>query len=82
MAVDATAGAAVTGDSVDEKAIRSDAEAFAKLYTAHDIKGLMAMFVPTAEMIDEDGVVTKGRDAIEQRIVPQPLRQRPTPRCR
>jgi len=50
--------------SPDEKAIRASAEAFTKLYNDHDAKGLAALFSPNAEMIDEDGLVTKGRDEI------------------
>jgi uncharacterized protein (TIGR02246 family) len=51
-------------ESPDEKAIKASAEAFTKLYNDHDAKGLAALFSPNAEMIDEDGLVTKGRDAI------------------
>jgi uncharacterized protein (TIGR02246 family) len=51
-------------ESPDEKAIRASAEAFTKHYNNHDAKGLAALFSPNAEMIDEDGLVTKGRDEI------------------
>lgn len=50
----------------DEKAIRASAEAFTKLYNDHDAKGLGALFAPKAEVIDEDGNVTRGREAIQQ----------------
>jgi uncharacterized protein (TIGR02246 family) len=50
----------------DETTIRTSAEAFTKLYNAHDAKGLAALFAPKAEMIDEDDQVVKGRDAIEK----------------
>jgi uncharacterized protein (TIGR02246 family) len=53
-------------DDPDEKAIRASAEAFSKLYNAHDAKGLAALFAPKAEMIDEDDNVVKGREAIEK----------------
>src|SRR5262249_30486060 len=53
-------------ESPDEKAIRASAEAFTKLYNDHDAKGLAALFSPKAEMIDEDGLVTKGRDEIQK----------------
>jgi uncharacterized protein (TIGR02246 family) len=50
----------------DEKAIRASAEAFTKLYNAHDVKGLAALFAPKAEMIDENDNIVKGREAIEK----------------
>jgi uncharacterized protein (TIGR02246 family) len=52
--------------SPEEKDVRENVERFEKLYNAHDIKGLVAMFTPRAEMIDDDGTVTKGREAIEE----------------
>jgi len=52
-------------EDTDEKAIRASAEAFTKLYNAHDAKGLAALFSPKAEMIDEDDNVVKGKEAIE-----------------
>lgn len=60
----ATSTAAV--EDADEKTIRASAEAFTRLYNAHDSKGLAAMFTPKAEVIDEDGLVTRGREAIEK----------------
>jgi uncharacterized protein (TIGR02246 family) len=57
--------AAKSAEDPEEKIIRAGAEAFTKLYNAHDAKGLAALFTPKAEMIDEDGQVTKGREAIE-----------------
>ena len=59
---DATAAA----DDADERAIRAGAEAFAKAYNAHDAKGLAALFALKAEIIDEDGGLTRGREAIEK----------------
>ena len=50
----------------EEKVIRASAETFTKLYNAHDAKGLAALFAQKAEMIDEDGNVVKGREAIEK----------------
>jgi len=49
----------------DEKLIRASADAFTKLYNAHDSKGLAALFAPKAEMIDENDNVVKGREAIQ-----------------
>jgi len=60
-----SADPAAAAEGADEKAIRATAEAFTKLYNAHDSKGLAALFAPKAEMIDEDGLVTRGREAIE-----------------
>lgn len=54
--------------SPDETAIRQNAASFVKLYNAHDVKGLLALFTPRAEMIDESGKMTKGREAIEQAL--------------
>jgi len=50
----------------EEKVIRASAEAFTKLYNAHDARGLAALFAPKAEVIDEDGSVVKGQAAIEK----------------
>jgi uncharacterized protein (TIGR02246 family) len=52
--------------SAEEKEVRENVERFEKLFNAHDAKGLAAMFTPHAEMINDDGTVTKGREAIEQ----------------
>jgi uncharacterized protein (TIGR02246 family) len=68
-----TAGPAKPGDAAepsdDEKAIQAAADAFTRIYNAHDAKGLAALFASNAEMIDEDGVVVKGREAIEASFV-------------
>jgi uncharacterized protein (TIGR02246 family) len=53
-------------ESADEQALRGSAEAFTKLYNAHDSKGLAALFAAKAEMIDEADEVVKGREAIGQ----------------
>ena len=52
-------------ETADEKSIRASADAFTKLYNAHDSKGLAALFALKAEMIDENDQVVKGREAIE-----------------
>jgi uncharacterized protein (TIGR02246 family) len=59
-------GSGTPAEDPDEKAIRASAESFTKLYNAHDVKGLAALFSPKAEMIDEDDNVMKGREAIEK----------------
>ncbi len=65
----AKADAAKPADDPDEKSVRASAEAFTRLYNAHDSKGLAALFTPKAEMIDEDDNVVKGREAIEKAFV-------------
>ncbi|WP_010585897.1 SgcJ/EcaC family oxidoreductase [Schlesneria paludicola] len=55
-----------SAEALDEKSIRTSAEAFAKFYNEHDAKGLATLFATKAEMIDEDAQVVRGRDAIEQ----------------
>jgi uncharacterized protein (TIGR02246 family) len=52
--------------SDEEKAVRASAEAFTKLYNAHDSKGLGELFAHKAEIIDENEQVVKGREAIQQ----------------
>jgi uncharacterized protein (TIGR02246 family) len=55
-----------TPEDPEERAIRASAEAFTRLYNAHDPKGLAALFSPKAEMIDENDRVVKGREKIEE----------------
>jgi len=52
--------------SKDESVIRANVAAFVKAYNAGDAKALAALFVPEAQMIDEEGNTTQGRDAIEK----------------
>ena len=59
-------GTAKPAEDPEEKVIRASAEAFTKLYNAHDAKGLAALFSPKAEMIDEDDNVVKGREEIQK----------------
>lgn len=61
-----TPPAEAAAEDPEAKAVRAGAAAFAKLYNAHDSKGLAGLFALKAEVIDEDGQVTKGRDAIEK----------------
>src|SRR4051812_31709610 len=48
----------------DEAAIRGNDEAFARAFDAGDAAALAATFTDDAEVIDEDGQVVEGRDAI------------------
>lgn len=49
-----------------ESAIRANVQAFIKAYNAGDAKGVSQLFAPEAQMIDEDGNTTQGREAIEK----------------
>src|SRR5579862_120214 len=55
-----------TSHSNDESAIRANVQAFMKAYNAGDAKTVSSLFSPEAQMIDEDGTTTQGRDAIEK----------------
>jgi uncharacterized protein (TIGR02246 family) len=48
-------------------AIRAVSESFVKAYNAHDFGALGALFSDGAEIEDDDGTVTRGRDAIVDR---------------
>lgn len=50
----------------DEKAIRQNVDAFVKAYNAHDAKTIAALFTENATTADEQGNVSKGREAIEK----------------
>ena len=50
----------------DEKAIRVDSDAFAKAANAHNAKSLAALFAPDGELVNEEGHVLQGREAIER----------------
>lgn len=50
----------------DEKALRKSAADFANAYNDHDAKAIAALFAPRAEMVDLDGHVVQGREAIEK----------------
>ena len=56
------------GDAKDESTIRANVETFVKAYNAHDAKAVGGLFSPEAQVIDEDGETTQGRDAIEKRV--------------
>ena len=59
-----TPGGARTDRTADEQAIRSNVDAFVKAYNAGDAKGIAALFIPDGQIIDQDGEVTEGREAI------------------
>jgi uncharacterized protein (TIGR02246 family) len=48
----------------DEAAVRANVNAFVRAYNAHDAKLIAALFMSEAQMIDEDGRTTVGRDEI------------------
>ncbi len=52
--------------SSDEEAIHRLIDAVEKSYNAGDAKGLAALFTEDAELVDADGNVTHGREAIEE----------------
>src|SRR5262245_54476065 len=52
--------------SADEEAIRANVAAFVHAYNARDAKAIAALFLPEAQIIDEDGNTLQGREAIEQ----------------
>jgi uncharacterized protein (TIGR02246 family) len=57
-----------SSNSRDESTIRGNIEAFVKAYNAHDAKAVAGLFSPEAQVIDEDGETTQGRNAIEKRV--------------
>lgn len=61
--------AAAPEASTDEKAIHQLIDEVEKAYNAADAKALAALFTDDAELVDEDGDVTHGREAIEERFV-------------
>jgi uncharacterized protein (TIGR02246 family) len=52
--------------SKDESVIRGNVAAFVKAYNAGDAKAVADLFVAEAQMIDDEGNMTQGRDAIEK----------------
>jgi uncharacterized protein (TIGR02246 family) len=52
--------------SKDESVIRGNVAAFVKAFNAGDAAAIAQLFVPEAQMIDEEGNTTQGRDAIEK----------------
>jgi uncharacterized protein (TIGR02246 family) len=52
----------------DVRAITDLLAAFVKAYNARDAKALGNLFLPDAEIVDDDGEVTRGRNAIIERF--------------
>lgn len=57
---------AKSADEEAEAAVHASAKNFAEAYNRHDAKALAAGFAPAGELVTEDGVILRGRDAIEQ----------------
>ena len=55
-----------SGGSTDEAQIRANVDAFVKAYNARDSKSLANLFASDAQLVDEDGNSSHGRDAIEK----------------
>jgi uncharacterized protein (TIGR02246 family) len=53
-------------DDAAEAAVRKSADAFASAYNSGDARAIAAGFIPDGEFVDEDGMVIRGREAIEQ----------------
>jgi uncharacterized protein (TIGR02246 family) len=66
--VDASQTATATERSADVRAIGDLGDAFIKAYNATDSQAIGALFTQNAEIQDEDGDVTRGRDAIVDRF--------------
>ena len=62
------AGAQATADPAADKAVREQVARFATAYEAGDAKAIAALFTPEARVIDEDGGVIEGREAIARRF--------------
>lgn len=61
-----TAQKTVKADTIDaEVAIRASVEAFAKAYNAHDAKAVAALFLPQAQIVDENDITIEGRENIQ-----------------
>lgn len=58
--------ARVADQTADEEAIRANVDSFVRAYNARDAKAIAALFLPEAQIIDEDGNTIQGREAIEQ----------------
>ena len=55
--------------SADEAAIRANVEAFVKAYNAGEAKAIAALFAPDGQVVDDEGTVSEGREAVEQAFV-------------
>jgi uncharacterized protein (TIGR02246 family) len=54
------------GTPSDESQIRANVKAFVKAFNARDAKAVANLFAPEAQLIDEDGQTTQGREPIEK----------------
>ena len=52
--------------SADDQAIRANVAAFVKAYNARDSKAIAALFTPDGQVVDKDGDVSEGREAIQK----------------
>jgi len=57
---------ASSSGSNDEATIRGNVDAFVKAYNSGDAKAVANLFAPDAQVIDEDGKTSLGRDAIQK----------------
>ncbi len=57
--------AAVTADTSQEQAIRATVDHFVRAYNAHDAKAIADLFLPNAQVVDENDNTIQGREAIE-----------------
>ena len=55
-----------SGESNDEAQVRANVDAFVKAYNARDAKAIANLFSSDAQLVDEDGNSSHGRDAIEK----------------
>lgn len=62
----AAAKDAARDHGADEKTLRKLADDFVKAFNAGDAQALAAQFAPQAEMVDLDGNVMQGREAIQE----------------
>ncbi len=60
------AGPSQVVPSKDESVIRGNVDAFVKAFNAGDAAAIGKLFAPEAQMIDEEGNTTQGREAIEK----------------
>jgi len=52
--------------TASEKAIRATVEQFAKAYNAHDAKAIADLFLPNAQIVDEDDNTVQGKEEIQK----------------
>ncbi|HEX7376958.1 MAG TPA: SgcJ/EcaC family oxidoreductase [Pirellulales bacterium] len=60
------AGAPAGDHAADEKVLRKLADDFVKAFNDHDAQAIADQFAPRAEMVDLDGNVVQGRQAIQE----------------